>query len=204
MSGPPATGAGSGPEKGKIPSDRTSGDAKTVWTGARLERSPLKSERGPVDSPHPAAVSTSAIQVISLMRLDLYLPLPRQPRLRHNGLERLRSDWKWGVGGEAPVGIEPTNRGFADLCLTTWLRRRGRQKSPKHLGFSTPQSFHQLCGPRQHLLILHRKMGAAPHPSLTTPRPSLLEKALARRRRLDQLHPTIFGVTNPAHQPAPL
>src|SRR3989475_8287878 len=105
---------------------------------------------------------------------------------------------------EAPVGIEPTNRGFADLCLTTWLRRRGRQKSPKHLGFSTPQSFHQLCGPRQHLLILHRKMGDVLHQSLNTPRTSLLEKALARRRRLDQLHPTIFGVTNPAHQPAPL
>jgi hypothetical protein len=28
---------------------------------------------------------------------------------------------------EAPVGIEPTNRGFADLCLTTWLRRRVMQ-----------------------------------------------------------------------------
>jgi hypothetical protein len=30
---------------------------------------------------------------------------------------------------EAPVGIEPTNGGFADLCLTTWLRRRGREAS---------------------------------------------------------------------------
>jgi hypothetical protein len=28
---------------------------------------------------------------------------------------------------EAPVGIEPTNGGFADLCLTTWLRRRGER-----------------------------------------------------------------------------
>src|SRR5262249_19756744 len=28
---------------------------------------------------------------------------------------------------EAPVGIEPTNGGFADLCLTTWLRRRSRE-----------------------------------------------------------------------------
>ena len=26
--------------------------------------------------------------------------------------------------GEAPGGFEPPYRGFADLCLTTWLRRR--------------------------------------------------------------------------------
>src|SRR2546426_7173614 len=40
-------------------------------------------------------------------------------------------------GEEAPVGIEPTNRGFADLCLTTWLRRRGPRKSLEHYAFST-------------------------------------------------------------------
>ena len=25
------------------------------------------------------------------------------------------------------MGIEPTNKGFADLCLTTWLPRRGSE-----------------------------------------------------------------------------
>ena len=36
---------------------------------------------------------------------------------------------------EAPDGIEPSDGGFADLCLTTWLRRRRKQKLASHYGF---------------------------------------------------------------------
>ena len=45
----------------------------------------------------------------------------RQTRARTplNGIWRL---WKWL---EARGGIEPPSKGFADLCLTTWLPRRG-------------------------------------------------------------------------------
>src|SRR5215471_15506161 len=34
---------------------------------------------------------------------------------------------------EAAVGIEPTNKGFADLCLTTWLRRLTRTEQRRRL-----------------------------------------------------------------------
>src|SRR5712664_663435 len=49
--------------------------------------------------------------------------------------------------GEAPVGIEPTNRGFADLCLTTWLRRQAVKSHQK-------RPLHQVRGASQHTLIV--------------------------------------------------
>ena len=32
---------------------------------------------------------------------------------------------------EAAIGIEPMNKGFADLCLTTWLRRHSLSKEKR-------------------------------------------------------------------------
>ena len=47
---------------------------------------------------------------------------------------------------EAAIGIEPMNKGFADLCLTTWLRRLTGEhndeggKMKQHL-LENPQAF---------------------------------------------------------------
>src|SRR5687768_4514220 len=63
----------------------------------------------------------------------LLLDCERTKYLRLENLPKNLPKWKRApeVGArnclwlkEAPVGIEPTNGGFADLCLTTWLRRR--------------------------------------------------------------------------------
>ena len=44
---------------------------------------------------------------------------------------------------EAPGGFEPPNGGFADLCLTTWLRRRHMRG-----GFATGGAAHRRAGNR--------------------------------------------------------
>src|SRR5215210_2273551 len=49
--------------------------------------------------------------------------LPKNLPSMQKGLQLGGPKFLWLT--EAPVGIEPTNGGFADLCLTTWLRRRG-------------------------------------------------------------------------------
>ena len=35
------------------------------------------------------------------------------------------------IHSEATAGFEPADKGFADLCLTTWLRRQ-TQKTSEH------------------------------------------------------------------------
>ena len=43
-------------------------------------------------------------------------PLPGQQELEYSTIK------------EATTGFEPVNSGFADRCLTTWLRRHNRQR----------------------------------------------------------------------------
>jgi hypothetical protein len=58
------------------------------------------------------------------------------PSLARRGLSYL-------VGTEATVGIEPTHRGFANPCLTTWLRRPGRCSAPQPRRSAQPRSCHR-------------------------------------------------------------
>ena len=58
----------------------------------------------------------------------------------HNQLEKaLDADAKSLKSMEAAIGIEPMDKGFADLCLTTWLRRRiFKRKAKANLSDADP------------------------------------------------------------------
>src|SRR5437868_1074183 len=78
----------------------------------------------------------------------------RVPRRRHSHHHQRKQQTAHERGItelEATAGIEPADEGFADLCLTTWLRRlagRGSECSerPKERQYST--TFDILSGPR--------------------------------------------------------
>ena len=59
---------------------------------------------------------------------------------------------------EATVGVEPTNKAFAEPCLTTWLRRQERAGD----GIRTrdlllgKETFYLLNYTRVHVLIYHK------------------------------------------------
>ena len=42
---------------------------------------------------------------------------------------------------EAPPGFEPGNKGFADLCLTTWLCRRIMPRQARHFSLARVAGF---------------------------------------------------------------
>jgi len=54
---------------------------------------------------------------------------------------------------EAAVGFEPTHRGFADLSLTTWVRRPGVCANARVSDVSTPPPGVQLCAAASGVLL---------------------------------------------------
>ena len=58
-------------------------------------------------------------------------PPPGKGRNSVRWESRLQSGTRNPATPEAPGGFEPPNGGFADLCLTTWLRRRARGLYPR-------------------------------------------------------------------------
>jgi hypothetical protein len=61
--------------------------------------------------------------MVGLRRQRLIMrPAPRVKSAKPNK----KANIDVGFYAEATAGFEPANGGFADLCLTTWLRRRER------------------------------------------------------------------------------
>jgi hypothetical protein len=62
---------------------------------------------------------------------------------------------------EAEVGIEPTHKGFADPCLTTWLLRHDKARSLVEAASRASGSFRGQSGAVQRLLppMVHASLG---------------------------------------------
>ena len=120
-----------------------SGDGLRAWTAPL--RLPLVAGRyRRVGLPHAPAYLSCVAGLVGWPGHLRTLARVMFPRMFPTLLTRSRKSLSYR---EAPVGIEPTNRGFADLCLTTWLRRQAVKSHQK-------RPLHQVRSARQHALIV--------------------------------------------------
>ena len=80
---------------------------------------------------------------------------------------------------EAAIGIEPMNKGFADLCLTTWLRRRTFRIMDKGERIKLKQRIHFILYP---FAFIFKKLERETRVELAT-------STLARSRSTTELLP---------------
>ncbi len=115
----------------------------------RIELRSLRDPRSSRVSPAlRSAVSRVAIQersaVWPLGSAEAFFPISWAARLEPSVLIRphtkKRKQPRDGAdsASEAPGGFEPPNGGFADLCLTTWLRRQRKREQRSALAASPP------------------------------------------------------------------